>query len=250
MSSKIKENLLFYLSSTREKSRLIGIGHDLNLKNDLIIKLLIKNCRFKFDLLLLNSLKSNFIEFKFDNIYTLNYEWNELNLDEEQMKKQIKKLEQSIKNIFPDSCLIIDSINQLILNLNPIELNKFFNYLLSKYSKLIFIFNNDIIDLDYLIRIQELCSSYFDLQRDSFKQDILVNYIYKKKCQKFGLDLLKGDYGFSFDQNTLSTKLKIVNKNLKDKNEKFFTELSFNPSINEEDKQREKNVLPFIRYLD
>lgn len=241
MSSKIKENLLFYLASTREKSRLIGINNDLDLKSDILIKLIIKNSRFKFDLLLIENLRSKFKEFKFENLYTFNYDLNELNF-----KNQIKKLENSIKNVYPDSCLIIDSINLLILNLNSIELNKFMNYLLSKYSKIIFIFNNEFVSS--ISSIQELCNSYFELNRHSFKNEIQVQFIYKKKCLKLGIDLLKGDYLFSFDQNTLKAKL-IEKKTIsKESTDDFYSyDLSFNLTIKDQDKQREQIVLPFMK---
>ena len=253
MTSKIKENLLFYLAGIREKSRLIAINHDLDLKSDQLIKLLIANCRFKFDLLLMENLRSNYLtsQFNFENVYSL-FNETQFNLNESiSFDEQITRLEQSIKTCYPDACLLIDSINLLILNYNAASLTKFLDYLLSKYCKVIFLFNNELIDLDYLLKIQELSSSYFELNRNSFSNDIQVSYVYKKKCAKLGLNLIKGDYSFTFDSNTHLTKLIDAKKVKKSQHHDDYTyDLAFNLTI--EDKEREKTVLPFMRcvYLD
>lgn len=248
MTSKIRENILFYLSSTREKSRSIAINHDLNLKNEMIIKLLVQNCRFKFDLLLMESLKLNYLksDFKIENIYSLADKLNE----EQGFDEQINKLEKSIENVYPESCLIVDSINLLILNYDLIKINKFIDHLLSKYSKVIFLFNGDLVDSDYLFKLQELCTAYFELNRKSFINLIQVQFVYKKKCQKLGLNLVKGDYSFSFDANTYMAKLieiDVKSSKQQTKSEDFSYDLSFNSTIKEDDQEREQIVLPFMR---
>lgn len=246
MTSKIKENLLFYLASTREKSRTIGINHNLNLRNDFIIKLLVKNCRFKFDLLLLEGTKSIYDDLKLDNLYSPNH--MQMDVSSNLKANMIDDLERSIINVFPDSCLIIDSLNLLFLNMDTVKINNFLNNLLSKYSKIIFLFNDDIVEKVDLEKIKEICSAYFELKRHSFINEITVNYIYKKKCHKFGLDLLTGGYIFTFDQRTLLTKL-VEDKKRKEDNKinDFNYDLSFNMTIDEDDKKKKETVLPFMR---
>lgn len=248
MSSKIKENLLFYLASTREKSRTIGINHDLNIKNDFLIKLLIKNCRFKFDLLLFESPKTAYDDLKLDNVYALNH--LQMDAASDLKERMVNELESSIKNVHPDVCLIIDSLNLLFLNLDIVRVNDLLNNLLSKYSKVIFLFSEDIVEFHDLEKIKEICSAYFELKRNRFANEIAVRYIYKKKCPKFGLDLLKDDYFFTFDQTTLVTKLVEGKKPSEDsqKTEECFSyDLSFNLTFNDEDKKKEQTVLPFMR---
>ena len=245
MTSKIKENLLFYLASTREKSRSIAIGHSLELKNDLIIKLLIKNCRFKFDLLLVDGLRSTYSQYKFENLHSLFDHADETTT----FDQQIDEIEKTIQNVYPDSCLIVDSINLLLLNWDPVRLNRFVNHLLSKYCKLIVLFNSDLIDFDYLTKIEELCSSCFELNRGSHSNEIHVNSIYKKKCSKLGLNLARGDYMFTFDSTSLLAKL-VENRKASNKNQTtadYSYDLSFNLTIDDNDKQREQTVLPFMR---
>lgn len=270
MTSKIKENILFYLSSTRERSRSIAIGHDLELKNDLIIKILIKNCRFKFDLMLIDGLKSKYSDLKFENIYSafeqsteqndLNHLYNDLNVlngendvtnlnDLINLDKKIDKLKSSIQTVYPESGLIVESINLFVLNKNAIDLNNFINFLLSKYSKVIFLFNFDLIDDVYLNKIKELSTAYFNLNRKSLhSNEIEIDCVYKKKCSKLGLDLVKDVFQFTYDSN-LMAKLneKSTKTDATKSTDNYSYDLSFNLNIND-DKQRE-NVLPFMRYV-
>ena len=246
MTSKIKENLLFYLSAIRGKSRSIAVNHNLELRSDVLIKLLLKNCRFKFDLLLMEGRKANYLqsESKFDNVYDL-FDGAELTR-EPCLNEQIGKLEQSIKAVHPESCLIIDSINLLLLNYDRRWLNAFIGRLLGKYCKVIFLFNADLVDADQLLAVQELASAYFELTRQSFAGQIQVQYIYKKKCTKLGLDLVRGEYSFTFDTVTyLAAKLIEPAASKPANNEDYSYDLSFNLTI--KDEERQQTVLPFMR---
>ena len=253
MTSKIKENLLFYLSATKEKARSISVNHNLDLRNDVLIRLLVKNCRFKFDLLLVEGRRANYLqsEFRFENVYSL-FDGAELTMVEDGercLDERLSKLEQSIKGVHPESCLLIDSVNLLLLNYPPIRLNQFISELLAKYCKVIFLFNGDLVDVDYLLAIRELASAHFELtRRPAFGNEIHVQYTYKKKCLKLGLDLVRGECSFTFDPSThLASKLIAEPKvNKQSNNEDYSYDLSFNLTI--KDEERQQTVLPFMRY--
>ena len=235
------------MSAIREKARSIAVSHDLELRSDLLIKLLLKNCRFKFDLLLLDGLKANHAnsENKFENVYTL---FDDVKAVEDVvLDDQIGKLEQSIKGVHPESCLIIESINLLLLNYDRTWLNAFINRLLGKYCKIIFLFDADLIDADQLLAIQELATAYFELNRKPQASEIHVQYVYKKKCAKLGLDLVRGEYSFTFDTSTHLAARPTEPKANKPRTEDYSYDLSFNLTI--KDEERQQTVLPFMRHV-
>lgn len=254
MTSKIKENLLFYLSATKEKARSIAVNHNLDLRSETLIRLLVKNCRFTFDLLLVEGRRANYLtsEFRFKNVYSL-CDGAELTMLEDGaqcLNECLNQLDQSIKGVHPDSCLLIDSVNLLLLNYSPIRLSQFISQLLSKYCKVIFLFNGDLVDADYLLAIRELATAYFELtRRPAFGNEIHAQYIYKKKCLKLGLDLVRGKYSFTFDTSTHLASKPIIEQQTgkQPNNEDYSYDISFNLTINDE--ERQQTVLPFMRYV-
>ena len=106
-------------------------------------------------------------ELRFENVYSL-FDGAELAMVEhgaQCLDELVNKLEQSINGVHPDSCLLIDTVNLLLLNYSPVRLNMFICQLLAKYCKVIFLFSGDLVDMDYLLAIRELAAAYFELTR-------------------------------------------------------------------------------------